>query len=80
MKSYRIANREQTWYGELVGILMLDTSYPCIPGNVGNASPFDLPVRYEKVEGASIDRLLIGRTPRWRNHLPTPPGICSARV
>jgi hypothetical protein len=58
MKSNRIAKREQTWYGVSIGILMLDTSYPCIPGNVGNASTFDFPVRYEKVEGASIDRLL----------------------
>ena len=58
MKTYCITNREQAWYGESIGILILDASYPCIPGNVGNASTFDFPVRYEKVEGASIDRLL----------------------
>ena len=58
MKSYRITNREQAWYGESIGILILNASYPCIPGNVGNAGTFDFPVRYEKVEGASIDRLL----------------------
>ena len=48
----------QAWYGESVGILILDASYPCIPGNIGNASTFPFPVRYEKVQGASIDRLL----------------------
>jgi len=58
MKTYRITNRGQVWYGESIGILILDASYPCIPGNVGNASTFDFPIRYEKVKGASIDRLL----------------------
>lgn len=58
MKPYRVNNRGQAWYGESIGILILDASYPCIPGNVGNANTFDFPVRYEKIEGASIDRLL----------------------
>ncbi len=58
MKPYRVNHRGQAWYGESIGILILDASYPCIPGNVGNASTFDFPVRYEKVRGASIDRLL----------------------
>ena len=58
MKLYRVKNRGQAWYGESIGILILDASYPCIPGNVGNASTFGFPVRYEKVKGASIDRLL----------------------
>lgn len=54
---------EQAWYGEAIGILILDASYPCVPGNVGNASTFPFPVRYEKVEGASIDRLLNQQDP-----------------
>lgn len=58
MKTYRITNRGQAWYGESIGILILDAAYPCIPGNVGNASTFDFPIRYEKVKGASINRLL----------------------
>ena len=53
----------QAWYGESIGILILDASYPCIPGNVGNASTFPFPIRYEKVEGASIDRLLNQQDP-----------------
>ncbi len=58
MKVYRITNKKQSWYGESVGILILDAAYPCIPGNVGNASSFSFPVRYKVVKGASIDRLL----------------------
>ena len=58
-----ITRPAQAWYGESIGILILDASYPCIPGNVGNASTFPFPVRYEKVEGASIDRLLNQQDP-----------------
>ena len=58
MKPCRVINKKQAWYGESIGILILDASYPCVPGNVGNASTYPFPVRYEKVKGASIDRLL----------------------
>ncbi len=60
---YRVRKPGQAWYGESIGILILDASYPCVPGNVGNASTFSFPVRYEKVQGASIDRLLNKQDP-----------------
>lgn len=63
MTLFSVTRPEQAWYGESIGILILDASYPCIPGNVGNASTFPFPVRYEKVEGASIDRLLNQQDP-----------------
>lgn len=63
MTMYRVTRREQAWYGESIGILILDAAYPCVPGNVGNASTFSFPVRYEKVVGASIDRLLNQQDP-----------------
>ncbi len=55
---YEIGRKSQSWYGESIGILILDAAYPCIPGNVGNATTYPFPVRYHEVEGASIDRLL----------------------
>jgi Asp/Glu/hydantoin racemase len=58
MPVYRVNNPRQSWYGECVGILILNAAYPCIPGNVGNATTFDFPVRYKQVREASIDRLL----------------------
>ncbi len=60
---YRIRRKTQSWYGETIGILILNAAYPCIPGNVGNATTFPFPVRYEEVEGASIDRELNRRDP-----------------
>lgn len=63
MSVISVARSSQAWYGETIGILILDASYPCIPGNIGNASTFPFPVRYEKVEGASIDRLLNQQDP-----------------
>lgn len=63
MTLFSVTRPQQAWYGESIGILILDASYPCIPGNVGNASTFPFPVRYEKVEGASIDRLLNQQDP-----------------
>jgi len=63
MSIYHVRRQTQAWYGESVGILILDASYPCVPGNVGNANTFNFPVRYEKVTGATIDRLLNQRDP-----------------
>ena len=63
MTLYRVKRRTQAWYGESIGILILDAAYPCVPGNVGNASTYNFPVRYKVVKNASIDRLLNQRDP-----------------
>lgn len=38
-----------TCYGQDIGILMLDTVFPRVPGDIGNALTFDFPVRYKIV-------------------------------
>jgi hypothetical protein len=45
----------QNIYGFGVGILMLDTRFPRIPGDMGHAATFPCPVRYHRVSGASPD-------------------------
>src|SRR6059058_4382685 len=42
-------------YGFTVVILLLDTRFPRIPGDVGNAATFPFPVRYRRVSGADPD-------------------------
>jgi len=44
--------------GEAIGILLLDTSVPFIPGDVANATTYDFPVRFRKVEGFSVARAI----------------------
>jgi len=43
------------FYGEAIGILMLDMKAPLIPGNVGNASTYNFPVRFKVLEGIPSD-------------------------
>ena len=50
--------RGQVTYGEAIGILLLDYYAPFIPGDVGNASTYSFPVRYELIEGLTFERLL----------------------
>ena len=45
----------QNTFGFSVGILMLDTRFPRIPGDMGNATTFPFPVRYHRVAGAAPD-------------------------
>ena len=58
MTVYSVGKPGQSWYGEVIGIMILDAAYPCVPGNVGNASTYPYPVRYEEIIGASIERLV----------------------
>ena len=38
-----------TNYGQDIGILMLETIFPRIQGDIGNARTFDFPVKYRVV-------------------------------
>ena len=56
------ARKGQVSSGEAIGILLLDTSVPFIPGDVANATTYDFPVRFRKVEGFTVARA-IGKDP-----------------
>ena len=46
-----------------LGVLMLDTRFPRVIGDIGNAASFDFPVRYLVVRGASARRVVRERDP-----------------
>lgn len=48
----------QVCQGEPIGILLLDTCVPFIPGDVANATTYDFPVRFKKVEGFTPEKAL----------------------
>ncbi len=48
----------KTLYGASVGILMLETRFPRIPGDMGNAETWPFPVLYKVVPGASPQRVV----------------------
>ncbi len=59
----------QAIHGQDIGILMLDTRFPRIPGDVGNAASFDFPVRYRVVQAATVDQI-VATAETSRQHLP----------
>ena len=48
----------KTIYGAWLGILSLDTKFPRIHGDIGNAETWPFPVLYKIVEGASPDMVV----------------------
>jgi Asp/Glu/hydantoin racemase len=48
----------KTLYGASVGILMLASRFPRIPGDTGNAQTWPFPVLYKVVRGASPDKVV----------------------
>ncbi|MGC1889321.1 MAG: aspartate/glutamate racemase family protein [Stellaceae bacterium] len=57
----RIAWGGKTLYGARVGILMLETRFPRVPGDMGNAETWPFPVLYKVVPGASPRRVVCER-------------------
>ena len=47
----------KTVYGAAVGILVLDTKFPRMPGDIGYAPTWPFPVLYKVVRGASGERV-----------------------
>jgi Asp/Glu/hydantoin racemase len=45
-------------YGYAIGVLMLDTVFPRIPGDIGNAGTFPFPVLYHRVRQAFPSRVI----------------------
>src|SRR6201997_4493782 len=56
--SSRIARGGKALYGAPLGILMLETRFPRIPGDPGNGLTWPFPVLYKVVPGATPDRVV----------------------
>ncbi|MEJ2640320.1 MAG: aspartate/glutamate racemase family protein [Desulfosarcinaceae bacterium] len=56
--------------GEAIGILLLETAVPFIPGDVANASTYPFPVRFMRVPGFTVARA-IGKDPTVYTDLET---------
>lgn len=50
----------KTVFGATLGILMLETQFPRIPGDIGNAATWPFPVQYRIVRGATPDKAVRG--------------------
>ena len=49
----------------MIGILMLETAFPRVPGDVGNPASFAYPVRYAVVPGATPEAIVRGDPRPW---------------
>ncbi|RLE13533.1 aspartate/glutamate racemase family protein [Candidatus Aerophobetes bacterium] len=54
----KIVKGGRNLYGQAIGIIMLETKFPRIPGDMGNATTWDFPVAYRIVKGASPTRVV----------------------
>ncbi|ADU28797.1 aspartate/glutamate racemase family protein [Evansella cellulosilytica] len=52
------AQKGQVYYGHKIGILMLDTFIPLIPGDVGNATTYDYPVLYRTLHKITAHKMV----------------------
>jgi Asp/Glu/hydantoin racemase len=52
------ATRGKNIYGFSIGILMLESRFPRIPGDMGNATTWNFPVLYKVVKNASPDAVV----------------------
>jgi Asp/Glu/hydantoin racemase len=52
----------QNIYGYDIGVLMLDSTFPRICGDIGNARTWDFPVLYKKVEGGTPKKVVLELT------------------
>ena len=47
----------QVSYGEAIGIVLVENYVPFIPGDVANATTYNYPVRFQRVDGLTVARI-----------------------
>ncbi len=53
-----IAHGGKNYYGAAVGLLMLETRFPRVHGDIGNGATWNFPVIMRAVRGASLDQVV----------------------
>ncbi len=53
-----------TTYGQKIGILMLDTHFPRVSGDIGNATSFRFPVAYRVIKEANSANVVLNPDPK----------------
>jgi len=48
----------QISYGEAIGILLLENYVPFVPGDTANATSYNYPVRFQRVPGFTVERIM----------------------
>ena len=48
----------QVSYGEAIGILLLENYVPFVPGDTANATSYNYPVRFQRVPGFTVERIM----------------------
>ena len=61
-KMSNIAKGGKNVYGYDIGVLMLDSTFPRIPGDIGNASTWDFPVLFKMVKGGTPKKVVLNLT------------------
>lgn len=59
-----IVHGNTTNYGIPIGILMLDTHFPRVPGDIGNATTFPFPVVYRIIKEATSVSVVLNADPK----------------
>lgn len=58
-----LAKGGKNYFGITVGILMNESSFPRVPGEMGNAWTWDFPVLFKVVKGARYEKVVLGGLP-----------------
>ncbi|MBN2355935.1 aspartate/glutamate racemase family protein [candidate division KSB1 bacterium] len=58
LQGKRLSMPRQSIAGHAIGIVVLETWYPLLPGNVANATTFHFPVRYKILREATVNRIM----------------------
>lgn len=53
-----VKKRGVSTYGEAIGIIVLDTDFPRIPGDIGNATTYNFPVKFKVAKGIHVEDIV----------------------